>query len=91
MKDLVINYNNENGEKITKEYDTMFDFVADMESDKTDIPMLDYRNVHAEFYGSPFITKDFDTINDLYQFCSDIVKDLVKDFDKTVDEIELLK
>ena len=42
MKDLTISYENENGQVIRQEYDRIFDFTEELESDNLDIPMLDY-------------------------------------------------
>ena len=47
MFDLMIGYDNENGERVTKGYDTIMDFIDEMESDNIDIPMIDYENVNA--------------------------------------------
>ena len=50
MKDLKISYDNENGQRIKAEYDTLMDFIDTIDSeDIIDIPMLDYENVEADF------------------------------------------
>lgn len=72
MKDLIVNYENENGQMIKQEYDRIFDFTEEMESNKADIPMLDYGNVTATFFEKR--TKNFDTIDDLYHHCVEIMK-----------------
>ena len=74
MKDLIISYDNENGEKINAEYDTIMDFIDTMESDNIDIPMLDYENVEADFFENPLHQKHFDMIDDLYNYCKMIIK-----------------
>ena len=50
MIDLMIGYDNENGERRVKAYDTIMDFIDEMESDSIDIPMMDYKDVNAEFF-----------------------------------------
>ena len=50
MKDLKIRYNNENEEIKKCEYDTIMDFIDEMESDSIDIPMRDYNVVEATFF-----------------------------------------
>lgn len=72
MKDLTISYENENGQVIRQEYDRIFDFTEELESDNLDIPMLDYGNVTATFFEKR--TKNFDTIDDLYHYCVEIMK-----------------
>ena len=75
MKDLRISYNNENGQKINAEYDTLMDFINTMDSeDNIDIPMLDYENVEADFFENPLLHKHFNTIEELYKHCVEIIK-----------------
>ena len=74
MKDLQITYDNENGETIGKSYNTIMDFIDEMESDKMDIPMLDYTNVYAEFFERIHAGKSFGTIKDLLEHCKIITK-----------------
>ena len=50
MVDLKIRYNNENDEIKCREYETIMDFIDEMESDKVDIPMFDYDMVEATFF-----------------------------------------
>ena len=50
MVDLKIRYNNENDEIKSREYNTIMDFIDEMESDAIDIPMLDYDMVEATFF-----------------------------------------
>ena len=73
MKDLKIIYDNENEERIEREYDTIMDFIDEMESDNTDIPMLDYRNVTAAFFENKFQVKYFSTIEELLEHCKKII------------------
>lgn len=72
MKDLIIRYENENGQVIKQEYDRIFYFTEAMESNKADIPMMDYKNVTATFFEKQ--TKNFNTIDDLYHHCVEIMK-----------------
>ena len=74
MKDLKISYDNENGQRINMEYDTIMNFVDDIDSDNIDIPMLDYENVEADFFENPLLHKHFETIEDLYNHCLKILK-----------------
>jgi hypothetical protein len=74
MKDLKIRYENENGDKINAEYDTIMDFTDAIESDEIDIPMLDYTNVEADFFENPLLHKSFNTIVELYEHCKAILK-----------------
>lgn len=74
MKDLKIDYDNENGERVTKEYDTIMDFIDEIESDSFDIPMMDYNIVNAKFFENPLQTYHFATIEHLYNHCKEIVK-----------------
>ena len=41
MKDLKISYKNENDVVVKREYDTIMDFIDEMESSSIDVPMLD--------------------------------------------------
>jgi len=52
--------------KNTMVFDTIMDFTDLMESDNLDIPMMDYQNVEADFWGNPLHRKHFDTRADLY-------------------------
>lgn len=74
MKDLKIIYDNENDERIEREYDTIMDFIDEMDSDKIDIPMLDYKNVTAAFFENSLQIKYFSTIAELLNHCKKIIK-----------------
>lgn len=74
MKDLKIIYDNENEERIEREYDTIMDFIDEMDSDKIDIPMLDYKNVTAVFFENPLQIKYFSTIAELLNHCKRMIK-----------------
>lgn len=69
---LKIRYNNENDEIKSKEYETIMDFIDEMESDAVDIPMLDYDMVEATFFEKR--KKYFVTIADLLEYCKRILK-----------------
>ncbi len=73
MKDLKIIYEDENGKCIDKEYNSIMDFIDEMESDNIDI-MLNYTNVLAIFFENSFNTKYFDTIEELLEHCKNIIK-----------------
>lgn len=72
MKDLIITYENGDEKILKKEYDHIYDFTEEIESDKGGIPMLDYKNVTAVFFEKT--SKHFDTIDDLYKHCVSIMK-----------------
>ena len=74
MKDLKIKYENENGEIINTEYNTIVDFLDQMDSDETDIPMMDYKNVEADFFENPLLHCKFATIECLYNHCISITR-----------------
>ena len=74
MKDLRISYDNENGQRINAEYNTIMDFIDVMDSDEIDIPMLDYGNVEVTFFENPLLYKNFNTIEELYNHCIEITK-----------------
>lgn len=75
MKDLRISYDNENGQTIKAEYNTLMDFINTINSeDNIDIPMIDYENVEADFFENPLLHKHFNTIEELYNHCTEITK-----------------
>jgi hypothetical protein len=74
MKDLMIKYRNDDGKEITKLYDTIIDFIDQMESDNIDIPMLDYEMVEYIFFEKPMNSGYFATIDDILKYCKRIVK-----------------
>ena len=74
MKDLEISYDNENGNRVNRSYDTIMSFLDDMDSDRVDIPMMDYENVEAIFFENSLTKKNFKTIEDLYNHCNMILK-----------------
>lgn len=72
--DLRFDYKNENDDRIYVECDTIMDFINTMESDEVDIPMLDYKDVHAKFFDNEHNKKEFDTVGELLEHCKQIVK-----------------
>ena len=74
MKDLKFSYENCNGEEIHLEYDTIMDFLNDIESEKMDIPMLDDEKVNAIFFENKLNQKKFNSIFDLVEHCKNIIK-----------------
>lgn len=74
MKDLKISYINENGEETTKEYDTIMSFTDGIESGEADIPSKECKNVSAIFFENKFYTKNFSSIEELYNHCKAIMK-----------------
>jgi hypothetical protein len=72
MQDLMFNYSTEDGERETKEYSTIMDFLDDVESGAMD-DVLECDDVNAEFFENELNTKHFDTVNDLYTHCCKIV------------------
>ena len=69
MMDLKISYNNENGQRITAQYETIMDFIDTMDSDEIDISMFDYEDVDAVFFENKLLNKHFSTIEELYDHC----------------------
>lgn len=74
MKDLQIKYKNDNGEIINREYDTIMDFIDEMESDNIDIPMLDYEVVSYIFFENRLNSGYGGTIESLLTHCKEIVQ-----------------
>lgn len=74
VKALKIKYVNENGDIINSEYDTIIDFLDQMDSDDADIPMMDYVNVEADFFENPQLHCKFATIECLYNHCKSITR-----------------
>ncbi len=74
MKDLILKCKNENGDVITKSYDTIMDFIDEMNSDDIDIPMLDYEIVEYMFFEKSLSRGYFATIDDILEYCKRIIK-----------------
>lgn len=74
MKDLKIDYTNENSIRIHTEYPTIMDFLDEMDSEgDIDIPMMDYTDVEADFFENPLLHQHFDSIESLYIHCKRIL------------------
>lgn len=74
MKGLTLKYKNDDEKIITKSYNTIMDFVKEMESDNINIPMLDYEVVEYVFVEKFLNNRYFATIDDILEFCKEIVK-----------------
>lgn len=74
MKDLRIKYKNENGKIINSEYDTIMDFIDEMESDNIDIPMLDYEIISYILFENRLNSGYGGTIESLLAHCKEIVQ-----------------
>lgn len=74
MKDLRIKYKNENGKIINREYDTIMDFIDEMESDNIDIPMLDYEIISYILFENRLNNGYGGTIESLLAHCKEIVQ-----------------
>ena len=74
MKDLKIEYKNENGKIINREYDTVMDFIDEMESDNIDIPMLDYEVISYVFFENQLNVGSDITIENLLEHCKKIIR-----------------
>ena len=68
-KDLRVSYVDENSQQQLREYDTIMDFLDEMESDR-----FSASNIVADFFQNPLMQKKFDSLDELYQHCSEIVK-----------------
>ena len=73
MKDFKLQYRNENGEIIDREYDTIMDFIEEMESDNIDIPMLDYKAISYTLFENPLNSGGDTTIEELLTHCKSII------------------
>ena len=74
MKDLRIKYKNENGKIINREYDTIMDFIDEMESDNIDIPMLDYEIISYILFENRLNSGYGGIIESLLAHCKEIVQ-----------------
>lgn len=72
MVDLKIDTKMKNDEIKSREYNTIMDFIDEMESDAVDIPMLDYDIVEATFFEKR--KEYFVTIAELLEHCKQITK-----------------
>ena len=70
MQDLRIIYDTKNGETKEKSYNTIMDFLDEMELDN---PKL-YTDIHAEFFENMCTGKSFKTMEELIEHCKIITK-----------------
>lgn len=73
MKDLKITYNREQNVKVVKEYDTIMDFLDEVDAYKDKSKILNCFNVGATFFENDLNYKFFDTIQELYDHCKMII------------------
>lgn len=73
MNEMIVLYENKNGDKIRREYGKISDFLDEMKSDILDAPMLDCQNVYARFYENPELDRHFATIKELFLYCQAFV------------------
>ena len=74
MKDLTINYINENNEEQTMEFDTIMDFADGVESGEIDVTTPVRGDVEATFFGNRHTTKNFPSLEELYDHCVEIMR-----------------
>ena len=74
MKDFKVQYRNENGKIISKEYETIMDFIDIMESENPDIPMLDYEVISYTLFENPLNSGSNTTIGELLTHCKSIIQ-----------------
>ena len=74
MKDLRILYTNKKGTRIFEEYDTIMDFTDPIQNGEQDINSLDGHDVFAEFFENSTPHRYFDTLQELYTHCINIMK-----------------
>lgn len=74
MIDLKFSYTNENNERITEEFDTIFDFTDRVESGEIDASVLNGSDVDAKFFENKHNTKSFQSVKELYEHCVEIMK-----------------
>lgn len=74
MKDFKMQYRNENGEIINREYDTIMDFIEEMESNNIDVPMLDYEVISYTLFENPLNSGGDTTIGEILTHCKSIIR-----------------
>ncbi|MBQ8626136.1 MAG: hypothetical protein IJ419_08245 [Agathobacter sp.] len=72
MKDLKINCTNQYGKRIHVEYNTIMDFLDEIEEDINN-SVMNCTDVEADFFENPLHHQHFDSIQDLYNHCQRIV------------------
>lgn len=74
MKDLSYTYMTGPSTFITREYDTIMDFLDDFKQNTSVIVVSNKADIEATFFENPRNTKKFKTIKDLYDHCVSITK-----------------
>jgi len=74
MKDLSYTYMTSSHTFITREYDTLMDFMEDFERNTSVVIVSNQSDIEATFFENPRNTKKFKTIKDLYDHCVSITK-----------------
>ena len=69
MIDLKFSYTNANGKRITKEYNTIMDFIDFVDLGEISSTILYGFDVVAEFFENPLLSKRFKTVDQLYSHC----------------------
>lgn len=74
MKDVRMRYENAEGKMVEKEYDTIMDFIDEMEQKRTDAPSPDYKMYGFVLFENPYNCGSFETVGDFLNHCRQIVK-----------------
>lgn len=69
-KELVFNCDTESGKRIHLEYNTIEEFIKQIETDNC----MNYTNVLALFCQNPFSVQEFNNIEELYNHCKLIIE-----------------
>ena len=72
MKDLKVSYTKQDGERANVEYSTIMDFMDEVEEDM-DNPIMECKDVEADFFENSLHHQHFDSVRDLYNHCQRIV------------------
>lgn len=72
MKDLQVSYTKQDGKRANVEYSTIMDFLDEMEGNINN-PVMEYKDVEADFFENPLHHQHFDSMQDLYNHCQRIV------------------
>lgn len=73
MKDLKITYNREKNVVVEREYETIMDFLDEVDAYENSEKILNCTNVGATFFENPANYKYFDTVGELYNHCKMII------------------
>ena len=72
MKDLKVSYTKQDGERTNVEYSTIMQFMDEMEEDVSN-PIMECKDVEADFFENPLHHQHFNSVKDLYNHCQRIV------------------